>query len=274
MQDTTEWYNKDMYHYQEYHFDASYIGKEINLIKASERIDKNLIGKRREFLTYLLGPKEYLFVFSFGAVVFVNITKESQVGTRKALSKFVEGAVKKSYSETYLLHESEGKFAVGDDDTTLPIITLDEIEITARVLAQSVALEHIEDLAEEVLNNVGSMNSEMEKGGRFSRNAQAILKSSAQNSNIILFVISKLSLLDKPDITWDKKRLETLFSQLADLFELRPRFRNIEYKIGFAKDNSEFAFHVLHSERANFLELVVIILIALEILLYVVELWR
>jgi uncharacterized Rmd1/YagE family protein len=269
-----EWYNIPMYHYQEYHLAAYYIAKEINLGKTAEKLDKNLTGKRREFLTYLLGPKQYLFVFSFGAVVFVNVAKDMQTTTRKLIMKYAEGHVKKDYNETYLLHESDGKFAVTNDDAMLPMIGMDEIEIAARVIAQSVALEHIEDLAEEILNNIGSMNTGLEKAGRFSRNAQTILRSSAQNNNIIQFVISKISLLDKPDITWNRAQLENLFSQLADLFELRSRFRNIEYKIKFARDNSEFAFHVLHGERANFLELIVIILIIFEILLYAVELWR
>ena len=67
---------------------------------------------------------------------------------------------------------------------------------------------------------------------------------------------------------WEKEHLETLFSQLADLFELRSRFRNIEYKIGFARDNSEFALSVLSSQRANFLELLIVILIVIDIALY------
>jgi len=37
---------------QEYKIEAVYIAKEINLAKTAEKLDKNLIGRRREFLIF------------------------------------------------------------------------------------------------------------------------------------------------------------------------------------------------------------------------------
>lgn len=252
----------------EYQLYAVYLAQGINLLKTAEKLDKNLIGRRREFLTYLLGASEFLFIFSFGAVVFVNIAKENQAAIRRSLGKFLEKSIRKTYEESYTLKKNQDKITVADSGATLPLLGIEEIEIAARVLAQSVALDHIEDLTEEILGNIAAMNAELEKSGRFLKNAKPILQFSAQNSNIIQFVISKLSLLDKPDILWERENLETFFSQMADFFELRSRFRNIEYKIGFARDNSEFAITVLSSQRANFLELVIVILILIEIAFY------
>lgn len=252
----------------EFQLEAFYLAKEINLVKTAEKLNQNLISRRREFLTYLLGPREHLFIFSFGAVVFVNIAKETQSGIKRSLSRFLINPVRKNYDESYLLRHGAEKFNVGDGAAELPAIGMEEIEIAARVLAQSVALEHIEDLTDEILANIGTINTELEKSGRFLKNIKPILQIAGQNSNIIQFVISKLSLLDKPDILWERQGLDTLFSQLADLFELRSRFRNIEYKIGFARDNSEFALHILEAQRGNFLEVVIIVLIAFEIVLY------
>lgn len=127
--------------------------------------------------------------------------------------------------------------------------------------------KNLEDITDEILSNIESMNAGLEKG-RFLRNTKEILQLVAQNNNIIQFVITKLSLLDKPDVTWGNERLETLFSQLADIFDLRPRFRNIEYKIGFARSNSEFALTVLEARRGNFLELIIILLFIFDIIIY------
>lgn len=253
---------------REYQLQAEYLAKEINLAKAAEKLDKNLIGRRREFLTYLLGPQEFLFMFSFGAIVFVNIAKETQTSIKRSLSRFLVNPVKKNYEESYVVREAHEKFNVSDNAADLPATGMEEIEIASRVLAQSVALDYIEDLTDEILTNIETMNVELERSGRFLKNMKPILQLAAQNSNIIQFVISKLSLLDKPDILWEREQLETFFSQLADIFELRSRFRNIEYKIGFARDNSEFALTVLEAQRGNFLELVIVILIIVDIALY------
>ena len=254
--------------YKEYNLEAVYLSKEINLAKVADKLDKNLIGRRREFLTYLLGPHEFLFIFSFGAVVFANVSKDTQTAIKRSFSKFLVNPVKGSYDESYILRESERKFNVGENAADLPVVGLGETEIAARILAQSVALEYIEDLTDDILNNIETMNAGLEKEGRFLKSTKSILQLFARNNNVIQFVITKLSLLDKPDITWEKERLEVLFSQLADIFDLRPRFRNVEYKIGFARDNSEFALTALQGRRESFLEIIIILLFIFDIVIY------
>lgn len=253
--------------FHEYNLEACYLAKEINLIKTAEKLDKNLVGKRREFLTYLVGPKEFVFIFSFGAVVFVNMNEESQGAFRRSLSKFFIHPLKNSYHESYILREHEGKMIVGDEATDLPVVNVEEIGIVARVLAQSVSLEYIEEITKEAFSNVETANTALSEAGLFSQNTGSILRLVNQNNGIIQFIISKLSLLDKPEITWEHKQLEMLFSQLSDIFELRARFKNIEYKIGFTRTNSEFAFAVAQARRANFLEWMIIALFVLDIVL-------
>ena len=254
--------------YKEYSLEAIYLAKAINLNKAAEKLDKNLVGRRREFLTYLLGPHEFLFVFSFGAVVFANVAKDTQTAVKRSLAKFLINPLKNTFDESYILRENERKLEVGEEAADLPVVGLGEVEITARILAQSVSLEYIEDLTDEILSNLEAMNAGLEKEGRFLKTTKSVLQLVGQNNNIIQFVISKLSLLDKPDITWENKRLEVLFSQLADIFDLRSRFRNVEYKIGFARDNSEFALTALQGSRANFLEVIIILLFIFDIIIY------
>lgn len=250
-----------------FNLEAIYLAKEILIEKAAEKLPYNLIGRRREFLTYLVGPHEFIFLFSFGAIVFVNIDKDTQTAVKKAMGKFLRAPVKKnSYSESYILQQSE-QLNIGDSAANLPIIENGEIEVSARILAQSAALEYIEDLTDEILSNIETMNASLE-GGRLPQSSHAVLQLFAQNNGIIQFVISKLSLLDKPEITWENERLEILFSQLADIFELRSRFRNIEYKISFSRQNSEFVLSALRNRQGNFLEIIIIVLIATDILLY------
>jgi len=257
-----------MREYAEHNIEAIYLAKDINLAKTAEKLDKNLIGRRREFLTYLLGSREFLFVFSFGAVVFVNVSKDGQAAIKRSLGKFMSNPIKKNFNENYLLKESEHKLNIGEESAELPVVGSSEIEITARILAQSVALEYIEDLTEEILLNTETMNISLEKEGKFTRDTKSILKLFGLNNNIIQFVISKLALLDQPDITWGNQRLEAFFSRLADIFDLRQRFRNIEYKIRFVRDNSEFALTAIQANRANFLEIIIILLFIFDIAIY------
>ena len=48
---------------------------------------------------------------------------------------------------------------VGEEAADLPVVGLSEVEIAARTLAQSVALEYIEDITDEILSNTESILS-------------------------------------------------------------------------------------------------------------------
>jgi uncharacterized Rmd1/YagE family protein len=79
--------------------------------------------------------------------------------------------------------------------------------------------------------------------------------------------------LDKPDITWDNDDLDLLYSRMANLFELRQRYQEIRVKSETLMDITAVFTGLSHARRATRLEWIIIILIALEIVIYVVEIY-
>jgi uncharacterized Rmd1/YagE family protein len=84
-------------------------------------------------------------------------------------------------------------------------------------------------------------------------------------------IITRLSLLDQPDVVWDKQELEALYKSLRSFYALDDRFRNIEFKIDYIGNNSETILTLLQHRRDVALELVVIVLIVIEVVLFVGE---
>lgn len=73
-------------------------------------------------------------------------------------------------------------------------------------------------------------------------------------------------MLDKPDIIWDDFELESLYNQLALQLELKSRFDVVEYKMLFLKESVTFITDRVNQKSSEFLEWIIIWLIAIEIL--------
>jgi uncharacterized Rmd1/YagE family protein len=77
--------------------------------------------------------------------------------------------------------------------------------------------------------------------------------------------------LDKPDITWDNADLDRLYSRMANLFELSQRYHEIRTKSETLMDITDVFTGLSHARRSARLEWIIIILIAVEIVLYLYD---
>jgi uncharacterized Rmd1/YagE family protein len=80
--------------------------------------------------------------------------------------------------------------------------------------------------------------------------------------------IAHIMVLDKPDITWDNEDLDRLYGRMANLFELSQRYHEIRTKSETLMDITEVFTGLSHARRSARLEWIIIILIAVEIVLY------
>jgi uncharacterized Rmd1/YagE family protein len=86
-------------------------------------------------------------------------------------------------------------------------------------------------------------------------------------------VVYTLSLLDAPDLTWENERLDRLYRGLRATFEIEDRYRALDHKLTMLQDNLELLVDLAQHRRTFLLEVGVIGLIALEVLLFVWQLW-
>ncbi len=80
-------------------------------------------------------------------------------------------------------------------------------------------------------------------------------------------IIVDMHLLDKPNILWDDETAERLYNDLSVFFELKERFEIVEFKLGLLKDDIMFLTDILNHKKSEFLEWIIIWLIAFEIIM-------
>ena len=262
---------------REFKVTAHYIARNIDLNLFAQRVPYSLILKTRTHFLFVVDKEQWLFVYGFGVIVLVNLPKEF---LKKLMTKKVQqccaSILPERYTEEYQIIEDSAlpKESVEFDAAKLPVLTREKLEIISEVVAQSVAIDVFDGQVDAMLQEFSLLTTELEQKGRTSARTSQILKLIGKDYSILEFMITRLSLLDKPEITWQEAELETLFHGLRSMFELEDRFTNLDYKLRFIQSNSELMLETVRTRRDQFLEVTIIGLIVIEIGLFIYELFR
>lgn len=222
-------------------------------------IEKSFVGE--------ITNDKYIFTTSFGVITFCNF-EHAEIRSFLGRLNIKEAA----HYETALINQDYPMMI--DTEYKKPFIDSYTIKydkfnksiasIISLVLSQSVGLEIRER----------SLESKMQKSkllydriGTFKISERKSLMSFVGEIAKERFeVLSQLYLLDKPDIVWDDPELESLYNQLALQLELKSRFDVLEYKMSYLKESVEFITDTVNQKSSEFLEWIIIWLIAIEIL--------
>jgi uncharacterized Rmd1/YagE family protein len=220
---------------------------------------------------------QWVYLYYFGGVVFINCSDDVIArfldGIAQHLAVFKEGQ-RLAFRDDYELRiDPDQKAAITNDYAILHRHDQSYVDIICFVIAKSVALERIEERIDVVFDEVEGLIANLERGvlelpdRDMARLASSILSFKFTS-------IAHIMVLDKPDITWDNPEADRLYTTLASLFELNQRYLEIKHKSETLLDMTDVFSSMSHARRSARLEWIIIILIAIEILLFGLELFR
>lgn len=229
------------------------------------------------FAPSLERDREQVYLYYFGGVVFLDCTTEVIERFLERLPQYIEnpkGLPILSYHEEYRLEiDAESKSDITNDCAVLPSCSQAFLDIICFVIVKSVALEWIEGRIEVVFDEVEGMVTKLGTGSlNMSDKDMARLASSILSFKFTS--IAHIMVLDKPDITWEDLEADRFYRTMANLFELHPRYQEIKHKSETLLDMTGVFTGLSHARRSARLEWIIIILIAFEIVLYVLEIFR
>jgi required for meiotic nuclear division protein 1 len=219
-----------------------------------------------------------VMVTSFGAVVFYSFDE--------GIAKLVSSRISETLSDSFVVKEVEDRLIVETDkpderflyneiwlkgDESLPT----QMRIIAMLLAQSVALDHLEREADNAMSGFTRYLEDLREEGTIRMSARHILKNIGFAMQTRFMVLNNVALFDKPAETWESEAIEDLFQGMRDFFDIAERQDVLAAKLDFISENTRMLFEVLSSRKSHYLEWIVIVLIAVEIVgLGLVELIR
>jgi required for meiotic nuclear division protein 1 len=258
----------------QYLFTAYHLRERLKLKDLQKVIPFQPLKAAADEIVYKLGKNEYLFLYRFGAMVFFNTPIEIQKRELDRMINSLDIKEEIKASDDFLM-ETEGTAgtSVSSDSVKVPKLNYETISLVALVLAQSASLEYFEFLADEMLARSQKITKNLELTGKIEYKTQDLIRHIGFVLTTKHDIVSKLYILDKPEITWDDPSLDKLYNQLAACFELAERYKLLDYKFHMSQDSLEIISDLVSTRRAVLLEVLIILLIAVEVVLFVYQLF-
>ena len=239
---------------------------------------ENALGvglKKRIEATYYARMDDVTVVFTqFNVLSVINMPREATVSLLKKLGvddadNFAAGGT--VYQDYAIRFDPQlpSPFTVDNDAITLKEHSEINMLIIAHVISQSVALEVYEQRLADYSQHSRSLIEDSDSHSLFKR---ARLARFAKQLVLIRHdLLIDLHLLDKPNILWDNEEVESLYNSLASALELKDRFDIVGYKLESIKDDIVMVTDLANHKHSAFLEWIIIVLIAVEIAMGLIE---
>ncbi|MFH1046958.1 MAG: RMD1 family protein [Patescibacteria group bacterium] len=264
-----------------YQVTAHYVNTSLKLAKIEQNNHQHdLLLKERNLLFYRLNDHKFVAVFSFGVVAIFG--SDSPDETKGLIHNFSDSHHENEPPEETKRHldeiepevydvriEPENVEAVLFDYIRLKDLSSEKIMLIFQLIAQSVAIDFLEGELDRAIQRFERVHRGLEQKGKLVMGTHEVMRIIGRSGNILNFIIDKLSLLDKPDITWEEEAAERLHASLRKALELEDRFSALKFKIEFVQDSSRLVLEVLENRKAAWLEWIVIVLIAMEFLFFI-----
>lgn len=218
-----------------------------------------------------------VYLYYFGAAVFFNCPDDLIAQFYRNIAQSIDPLKiprSKVYRENYSLQIRDGeKTAVTNDCAIMQGEEPVYVDIIAYTLAKSVALEQVEARVEIVFDTMEEIIAKLDRG-QLAVPDRELARTAATILNFKYRSLSHIMILDKPDVTWDIEEADRFYSTLANFFELNQRYSQIKHKSDTLLDITEVFTGLSHARRSARLEWIIIILIAIEIALFLLEMAR
>jgi uncharacterized Rmd1/YagE family protein len=139
--------------------------------------------------------------------------------------------------------------------------------VIADALSKSVVLARDEREVAAVFELVEPFARQLAEKGRTSGGRRAILKHIGNALLVQQRVSGRVAVTDKPDVVWDRPDLDRLYARLEDEYELKERTEALTRKLSVIAETAEVLTDIIDTRRSLRLELIIVVLIAVELLI-------
>jgi len=244
------------------------LGESINLQKVREAYPGTVsVGSLSEVFIRK-GEYAYVYVQNYGEVAFSNCDENTIKEFIASVLPFVDSPALpgKEYKEDFIISVAPGQsLSFEYNSIQVPDINADVIKIVMLNVNQSVVLDYFTELCQNILYETTRYTHELELRGKVGISKTKLMKLIGKTLNIQNRITDNLYFLDAPDTVWDMEHLSEINAGLSKTFNLKTRFREVEYTLKIIENNQRTFAQLVQHRDANKLEWIIILLIFLEV---------
>ena len=207
-------------------------------------------------------------IFRYGVVVLMGLAPSEQKTFLELLSPRVTGELnprEEELAQAQLCKDEASEAIQPGGPICLSKFSHDRLLVVADALAKSTALARDERRVAAVFDVIEPFARELAERGRTPRRRKAMLQLIGSALLVQQRVSGRVAIAEKPDVLWEKPKLDRLYSRLEDEYELKERLDALDRKLTVVAETANALTDIIDTRRSLRLELAVVVLIVLEI---------
>jgi len=215
---------------------------------------------------YTGDDERFFYVFSYGVVVFSNYDEVKTSELIDFIKPFCKNILSEKTWDEFVVHDNATQDKFGYNEIHLSRFDPDVMRIVMLNVGQSAALDYFSQQAALMLESTKIHTLELERSGKIHIGNKQLMRLIGKTMNVKNSIVENLYIIDSPDETWDDEYLNKIDTVLKNTFDIKDRFRDIDYQIQIIKDNLNLFVDMIQTRRSHNLEIIVIILILFEVI--------
>lgn len=249
---------------------AVLVGTRIDL-KAMQRSDRLAPSP----LAIPAGERGWAVLFRYGAVVLFNLQVVEEAAFLKSLSSFIDDPLDPFENEETEIHigvDGEER-ADANGIIRLHVGTEERMLVVADVLAKSVVLAYDENRVGRVFDRIEPVAQGLRRAEQGSLPMPHLLDLIGDVLLTQHRTVGRVEVTEKPELLWDHPELERLYLRLQEEYELPDRDRALTRKLNLITQTATTSLGLLEYKQSLRVEWYIVILIVVEIVLTLYELF-
>jgi|SRR2546423_548671 len=222
-------------------------------------------------LFYKTGPEEFIYVFKYGVVCFLNYNESKVSSFLQLILPYCKNPFDQMLSEEFQIEPNCKEYRFGYNKIEIIRADTDVLRLIMLNVSQSVALDYYSEQTTKLLEETNLHTQKLERNGKLDISGINLKKFIGKTLYLKNRIAENLYIFDSPPETWEDEKLNKIDIGLKRTFDIQERFRNITEGLQIIKENLELFKDLLQYRNSNLLEWIVIVLITAEVLNLIFE---
>lgn len=250
----------------------------VRALLVGERLDLRALTRMERMandpLTITAGAAGFAILFRYGAVVLFDLTPLEESEFLRQLAPLVQRPYAAPEIESIDIRvDPDGREGLEGAVLTVADSALERFQIIADILSKSTVLALYESRVTRSFDLVEPIAADLEQNAGSRRTAKELLRQIGSALLSEQNMVGRVQVVDKPDLLWEHPRLERFYLRLEDEFEIRDRHMALERKLELVARTAQTVLEVLQDRRNLRVEWYIVILIVVEILLTLYQMY-
>ncbi len=213
-------------------------------------------------------------LFRYGAVVSFGLSAIEETALLESLKNYAHETFDQPLAEEVELVRNPGRPEENDNGIiNLHSFSVERLQIVAEALAKSVVLDRYEAVVARSFQRIEPLAEALQQSGRPGSKGRDLLRHIGDTLSIQGKMVGRVEINEKPDLLWEHPEHERLYQYLKDDYELPERHLVLEQKLDLISRTAETLLGLLQNKRSLRVEWYITLLIVLEILLTLYEMF-